>query len=45
MTNVFTLTKYTGLDPEYDSSGQSMGVDQGAWPTPRQIMFGINLGL
>ncbi len=45
MTNVFTLTKYSGLDPELNSSGSDMGLDQGAWPTPRQIMFGINLGL
>lgn len=45
VTNVFTLTKYKGLDPELNSSGDGMGLDQGAWPTPRQIMFGINLGL
>lgn len=45
MTNLFTLTKYRGLDPELNSSGSGMGLDQGAWPTPRQIMFGINLGL
>ncbi len=45
VTNLFTLTKYSGLDPEYDSAGTAMGVDQGSWPTPRQIMFGINLGL
>jgi TonB-dependent starch-binding outer membrane protein SusC len=45
MTNVFTLTKYSGLDPEYDSTGTATGVDQGSWPTPRQIMFGINIGL
>ena len=45
MTNVFTLTKYSGLDPEVNSSGANLGVDQGAWPTPRQIMFGVNIGL
>jgi hypothetical protein len=45
VTNVFTLTKYSGLDPEYNTSGSGMGLDRGAWPTPRQIMFGINLGL
>jgi hypothetical protein len=45
VTNLFTLTKYSGLDPELNSSGDSMGMDMGAWPTPRQIMFGINLGL
>lgn len=45
VTNLFTLTKYSGLDPEVNSSGTYLGVDLGAWPTPRQIMFGINLGL
>jgi TonB-dependent starch-binding outer membrane protein SusC len=45
VTNLFTLTKYGGLDPELNSSGVSMGLDRGAWPTPRQIMFGVNLGL
>ncbi len=45
VTNVFTLTKYSGLDPELNSSGSGMGLDQGAWPTPRQITFGVNLGL
>lgn len=45
MTNVFTLTNYSGLDPEVNSSGRNLGIDQGAWPTPRQIMFGINVGL
>jgi len=45
VTNLFTLTRYKGLDPELDSSGMSMGVDRGAWPTPRQITFGLTLGL
>lgn len=45
VSNLFTLTKYSGLDPELNSSGVSMGLDRGAWPTPRQVMFGINLGL
>ncbi len=45
VTNLFTLTKYSGLDPEINLSGDAMGLDQGAWPTARQIMFGIQLGL
>jgi TonB-linked SusC/RagA family outer membrane protein len=44
-TNLFTITKYSGLDPELNASGMSMGLDRGAWPTPRQIMFGITVGL
>ena len=45
ITNVFTLTGYSGLDPEYNSSGSGMGIDHGSWPTPRQFMFGVNVGL
>jgi TonB-linked SusC/RagA family outer membrane protein len=45
VTNLFTLTKYNGLDPEINSSGSNMGVDMGAWPTARQVMFGVQLGL
>ena len=52
VTNLFTLTNYSGLDPELRFPGDSgvgnqgmMGLDMGAWPTPRQIMFGVSLGL
>ncbi len=45
VTNLFTLTKYSGLDPELNSSGSYMGLDRGAWPTPRQFMFGLTIGL
>ncbi|MFO7922283.1 MAG: TonB-dependent receptor [Bacteroidales bacterium] len=45
MTNLFTLTNYSGLDPELNSSGGDLGLDRGAWPTPRQVMFGVSLGL
>jgi TonB-dependent starch-binding outer membrane protein SusC len=45
VTNLFTITNYSGLDPELNASGGNMGLDQGAWPTPRQIMFGVTLGL
>lgn len=45
VTNLFTITGYSGLDPEINLSGNAMGLDLGAWPTPRQVMFGINLGL
>ncbi|TSA33353.1 MAG: TonB-dependent receptor [Porphyromonadaceae bacterium] len=44
-TNLFTITKYRGLDPELDASGMGMGIDQGAWPTPREIIIGLTLGL
>ena len=50
VTNLFTLTKYSGLDPETNSgtgrdNARNYGMDQGQWPTPRQVMFGITLGL
>ncbi len=45
MTNLFTLTNYTGLDPEVNRGGVNMGIDAGAWPTPRQFMLGINIGI
>lgn len=45
VTNLFTITKYSGLDPEVNNSGSNLGIDSGAWPTPRQFMIGINLGL
>ncbi len=46
-TNLFTITKYSGLDPEYNvlNQGDAMGLDRGAWPTSRQIIIGLNLGL
>lgn len=49
-TNLFTITKYSGLDPETTTSTgrgnqTSYGIDQGQWPTPRQIIVGLNLGL
>ncbi|HSO89025.1 MAG TPA: hypothetical protein VLQ91_20905, partial [Draconibacterium sp.] len=45
VSNLFTLTKYSGLDPEVNQSGTYMGMDTGSWPTPRQVMFGVQLGL
>ena len=45
VTNLFTLTKYSGLDPELYRTGTGTGLDNGSWPTSKQIMFGISLGL
>jgi hypothetical protein len=44
-TNLFTLTKYRGLDPELNSSGMDLGQDRGAWPTARQFMIGLKIDL
>lgn len=46
-TNLFTITKYSGLDPECRArfKGINMGVDMGAWPTYRTFMLGISIGI
>jgi TonB-linked SusC/RagA family outer membrane protein len=42
--NVYTFTKYEGMDPEigYGSEGFSSGVDVGYYPRPRTLMLGAN---
>jgi len=42
-TNLFTSTKYTGLDPEVIGSDQGSGVDVGAYPTVKTYLVGLNL--
>lgn len=50
-TNLFTITGYSGLDPEVQTlsntsgEGNRMGVDKGSWPTPRQLTVGLTIGL
>jgi TonB-linked SusC/RagA family outer membrane protein len=44
-SNLFTITKYTGLDPEIYNAGINMGIDSGAWPTCKQFLFGITFGI
>lgn len=44
--NLFTLSKYTGYDPEVGSIGQDMlltGIDRYRYPTQRLFNFGMNL--
>lgn len=44
-TNVFTITKYTGADPEVDSFGQSLlqqGIDFGSYPSIRTYTVGVS---
>jgi TonB-linked SusC/RagA family outer membrane protein len=44
--NLFTLTKYTGYDPEvnrYGSSSLSQGIDYGGYPAAKTILVGLNL--
>ncbi len=41
--NLFTATKYTGLDPETFGADDSYGVDEGLVRSPRQLLFGLNI--
>ena len=50
--NLFTITKYTGLDPDINlrSSGNNnqdihMGIDEGAYPVAKSYLFGVRIGL
>jgi TonB-linked SusC/RagA family outer membrane protein len=47
-TNLVTLTKYTGFDPEGSSFGTLTaypGVDQGRYPLTKTYVVGLNIGL
>jgi iron complex outermembrane receptor protein len=37
-TNVFTITKYKGIDPEVGG-----GIDNGIYPRPFTVQMGVNL--
>lgn len=43
--NLFTWTKYTGLDPEIGAgpTGWMSGIDHGFYPNSRTFLFGLNL--
>ena len=49
--NLYTFTKYTGMDPEIGyspdqadgSTGFSSGIDLGFYPSPRTYMIGVNV--
>ena len=49
--NLFTITKYTGPDPDINISGQNpgddlkMGVDESGFPAARQIIVGLSISL
>lgn len=47
--NLFTLTKYSGYDPEIGVSGDSgggaqYGIDRGVYPQARSFLIGLNVG-
>jgi TonB-dependent starch-binding outer membrane protein SusC len=42
--NLFTITKYTGIDPEIGGNDvRSFGIDEGTYPSQRQFLAGLNL--
>ena len=46
-TNIFTITKYTGLDPEISQESDTFsvpGLDRGIYPSPRQYLLGLSVG-
>jgi hypothetical protein len=44
-TNLFTFTKYTGLDPAVGGAvDTNFGIDVGNYPTTRGFTVGVNLG-
>lgn len=43
--NLFTITDYSGFDPEVNSQGNSnlqIGVDYNAYPSSKAVLFGVN---
>ena len=47
-TNLFTLTDYSGYDPEVNAFGQNallLGIDYGGYPLARSFIAGIQIGL
>ena len=47
--NLFTITNYSGLDPEVNFTGSGttsrMGIDQGVYPASKLFQLGISLSL
>jgi len=43
--NLFTFTKYDGMDPEigYGTDGWVSGIDLGYYPRPKSVLFGLNV--
>jgi hypothetical protein len=43
--NLFTITKYSGVDPELSGTTTDFGVDEGNYPSSRTFLLGVNLTL
>jgi TonB-dependent SusC/RagA subfamily outer membrane receptor len=43
VSNLFTLTKYTGIDPEVGGNMPGFGSDSGNYPNPKQFILGLQV--
>ena len=43
-TNLFTVTDYTGTDPEVSGVDTGFGADTGNYPANRQFLVGVSIG-
>jgi hypothetical protein len=47
--NLFTITNYTGVDPELpgtpNQASTDFGVDEGTYPSSRTFLVGLNISL
>ena len=43
--NLFTMSKYSGLDPELGGDDRAFGQDSGNYPNVKQVIFGLNFVL
>jgi hypothetical protein len=41
--NLFTFTKYKGVDPEFSGGVIVGGIDWSTFPQPKTVTFGVNL--
>jgi len=43
--NLFTITAYSGIDPELAGNSAAFGIDYGNYPnSEKRFLFGVNLG-
>lgn len=43
MVNPFTITSYSGIDPEISGDTVNFGIDEGAYPNQKQLLLGLNV--
>lgn len=44
-TNLFTITGYSGIDPELNGGVLNFGIDEGTYASPRTFLIGVNFSL